>query len=98
MRPRRLVFLSSFFAALVWLVALEQLQQTRYRPASMPLSLPYWIALGMDLHNLGEGLSIGADPESEHSLRLRDRLQCAPQGSRFQLAQHDFHRYRTPLS
>jgi ZIP family zinc transporter len=54
------VFLGSLFLGLVGLVALEQLQQTRYRPASMPLSLPYWIALGMGLHNLGEGLSLGA--------------------------------------
>ncbi|ALA57334.1 ZIP family metal transporter [Nitrospira moscoviensis] len=55
-----LVFLGSLFVGLVGLVVLEQLQQNRYRPASMPLSLPYWIALGMGLHNLGEGLSLGA--------------------------------------
>lgn len=55
-----LVFLGSLFVGLIGLVVLEQLQQNRYRPASMPLSLPYWIALGMGLHNLGEGLSLGA--------------------------------------
>jgi zinc transporter, ZIP family len=54
------VFLGSLFLGLVGLVALEQLQQNRHRPTSWQLSLPYWIALGMGLHNLGEGLSLGA--------------------------------------
>ncbi len=55
-----LVFLGSMFIGLVGLVALEQVQQRRHRPSSWHLSLPYWIALGMGLHNLGEGLSLGA--------------------------------------
>jgi zinc transporter, ZIP family len=55
-----LVFLGSLFTGLVGLVALEQMQQGRHRSWSSPLSLPYWIALGMGLHNLGEGLSLGA--------------------------------------
>jgi ZIP family zinc transporter len=54
------VFLGSLLVSFVGLVFLEQRQQSRTRNASPPLSLPYMIALGMGLHNLGEGLSIGA--------------------------------------
>jgi ZIP family zinc transporter len=55
-----LAFLGSLCLGLVGLVALEQVQQGRNRPTSWQISLPYWIALGMGLHNLGEGLSLGA--------------------------------------
>jgi ZIP family zinc transporter len=55
-----IAFLGSLFAGLVGLVALEQFQQARRRPTAWQLSLPFWIALGMGLHNLGEGLSLGA--------------------------------------
>jgi ZIP family zinc transporter len=55
-----LAFLSSLCVGLVGLVWLEQFQQWRNRPTSWQISLPYWIALGMGLHNLGEGLSLGA--------------------------------------
>ena len=55
-----LVFLSSLLISFVGLVALEQRHQSRNRVASVFFSLPYMIALGMGLHNLGEGLSIGA--------------------------------------
>ena len=55
-----LVFLGSLLASFVGLVALEQLQQGRNRVATALVSLPYMIAFGMGLHNLGEGLSIGA--------------------------------------
>lgn len=55
-----LVFLSSFLVGFVGLVALEQKLQGRNRPASASsLFLPYMIALGLGLHNLGEGLAIG---------------------------------------
>jgi ZIP family zinc transporter len=53
-------FLGSLCVGLVGLVAIEQFQQARRRPTAWQLSLPYWIALGMGLHNLGEGLSLGA--------------------------------------
>ncbi len=56
-----LVFLGSVLIGFVGLVALEQQQQGRNRPAPSPgLFLPYMIALGLGLHNLGEGLAIGA--------------------------------------
>lgn len=54
------VFLASLLVSFVGLVALEQRQQSRHRPTGPSWSLPYMIALGMGLHNLGEGLSIGA--------------------------------------
>ena len=54
------VFLGSLLISFVGLVALEQHQQSRHRTSSSLWSLPYMIALGMGLHNLGEGLSIGA--------------------------------------
>jgi ZIP family zinc transporter len=60
-----LAFLGSLFVGLVGLVMLEQLQQNRRRPTSLELSLPFWIALGMGLHNLGEGLSLGASYAQE---------------------------------
>ena len=52
------VFLGSLGVSLVGLVALESNQVFGGR--SRWLSLPYMIALGMGLHNLGEGLAIGA--------------------------------------
>lgn len=56
-----LVFLGSVLIGFVGLVALEQQQQGRNRPASSTsLFLPYMISLGLGLHNLGEGLAIGA--------------------------------------
>ncbi|MGH7230774.1 MAG: ZIP family metal transporter [Nitrospiraceae bacterium] len=57
------VFLGCLFVSFVGLVALEQHQMRDNRSSSEPrhrLSLPYMIALGMGLHNLGEGLAIGA--------------------------------------
>lgn len=54
------VFLGSLLISFVGLVALEQHQQSQRRSAEALFSLPYMIALGMGLHNLGEGLSIGA--------------------------------------
>src|SRR5437879_12301232 len=54
-----LVFLGSVLIGFVGLVAFEQ-QQGRNRSEAFRLSLPYMIALGLGLHNLGEGLAIGA--------------------------------------
>ncbi|MDX1411565.1 MAG: zinc transporter ZupT [Nitrospirales bacterium] len=54
------VFLGSLLLGFVGLVAIEQRQQGRYRLEPSQLFLPYMIALGMGLHNLGEGLAIGA--------------------------------------
>lgn len=54
------ILLSSFFVSFVGLVAIEHRGQRRNGPAINPLFLPYMIALGMGLHNLGEGLAIGA--------------------------------------
>lgn len=55
-----LVFLSSLGVSFVGLVALESSQVFGARTGSRLLSLPYMIAVGMGLHNLGEGLAIGA--------------------------------------
>ena len=54
------VFLGSLGVSLVGLVALESTHVFGGRSANKWLSLPYMIALGMGLHNLGEGLAIGA--------------------------------------
>jgi len=54
-----LIFLGSVLIGFVGLVAFEQ-QQGRNRSESSRLFLPYMIALGLGLHNLGEGLAIGA--------------------------------------
>ncbi|MBI4001387.1 MAG: zinc transporter ZupT [Nitrospira defluvii] len=54
------VFLGSLGGSFVGLVALESSQVFGGRPGSRVLSLPYMIAVGMGLHNLGEGLAIGA--------------------------------------
>lgn len=54
------VFLGSLFVSFVGLVVLEGSQILGTRSISRLLSLPYMIALGMGLHNLGEGLAIGA--------------------------------------
>lgn len=54
------VFLGSLGASLVGLVALESNQVFGGGSTNRCLSLPYMIALGMGLHNLGEGLAIGA--------------------------------------
>ncbi|TFG63084.1 MAG: zinc transporter ZupT [Nitrospirales bacterium] len=53
-------FLGSLLIGYVGLVLIEQRQQGRYRTEPAKLFLPYMIALGMGLHNLGEGLAIGA--------------------------------------
>lgn len=53
-------FLGSLLAGFVGLVAIENQQQGRNRSEPSKLFLPYMIALGMGLHNLGEGLAIGA--------------------------------------
>ncbi len=55
-----LIFLGSLGVSFVGLVALESSQVFGARPGSRVLSLPYMIAVGMGLHNLGEGLAIGA--------------------------------------
>ncbi len=54
------MFLGSLLFGFVGLVAIEQRQQGRYRLEPSQLFLPFMIALGMGLHNLGEGLAIGA--------------------------------------
>src|SRR5207302_6804623 len=54
-----LVFLGSVLVGFVGLVAFEQ-QQARNRSESSRFFLPYMNALGLGLHNLGEGLAIGA--------------------------------------
>ncbi len=59
------IFLGSLLVSFVGLVSLEQLQQNRNRPVNHRLFLPYMIALGMGLHNLGEGLAIGASYANE---------------------------------
>lgn len=53
-------FLGSLMVGYVGLVLIEQRQQSRNRTEPSKLFLPYMIALGMGLHNLGEGLAIGA--------------------------------------
>ena len=53
-------FLGSLLVGYVGLVLIEQQQQGRNRTEPAKLFLPYMIALGMGLHNLGEGLAIGA--------------------------------------
>ena len=55
-----LVFLGSLGLSFVGLVALESSQVFGGRSGNRVLSLPYMIAVGMGLHNLGEGLAIGA--------------------------------------
>lgn len=54
------IFLGSLFASFVGLVALEQSQLRGNLTFNRFLTLPYMIAVGMGLHNLGEGLAIGA--------------------------------------
>ena len=53
------VFLGSLLFSLMGLVVLEHRQQQLRKNLSRFLSLPYMIALGMGLHNFGEGLAIG---------------------------------------
>ncbi len=55
-----IAFLGSLLVGYVGLVIIEQQQQGRNRLEPSKLFLPYMIALGMGLHNLGEGLAIGA--------------------------------------
>ncbi|ODT44859.1 MAG: hypothetical protein ABS70_04500 [Nitrospira sp. SCN 59-13] len=55
-----LVFLGSLGVSFVGLVALESSQVFGARAGNRILSLPFMIAVGMGLHNLGEGLAIGA--------------------------------------
>ena len=54
-----LLFLGSLFLSFVGLVHLEKHQFLKGRHADQALTLPFVIAAGMDLHNLGEGLAIG---------------------------------------
>lgn len=54
------IFLGSLGVTLIGLVALESSQVFGARSGNRVLSLPYMIAVGMGLHNLGEGLAIGA--------------------------------------
>ncbi|HRB16774.1 MAG TPA: zinc transporter ZupT [Nitrospira sp.] len=54
------VFLGSLGVSFVGLVVLESSQVFGGRSGNRMLSLPYMIAVGMGLHNLGEGLAIGA--------------------------------------
>ena len=54
-----LLFLSSLFLSFVGLVHLEKHQFLKGRHAGQALALPFVIAAGMGLHNLGEGLAIG---------------------------------------
>ena len=66
-----LVFLGSLGISFVGLVALESSQVFGARAGSRWLSLPTMIAVGMGLHNLGEGLAIGASYASgEYTLSL----------------------------
>lgn len=55
-----IIFLGSLLVGYIGLVAIEQRQQGRHRTEPSKLFLPYMISLGMGLHNLGEGLAIGA--------------------------------------
>lgn len=55
-----IVFLGCLGVSFVGLVALESSQIFGGRSGNRVLSLPYMIAVGMGLHNLGEGLAIGA--------------------------------------
>ena len=55
-----ILFLGSLGLSLIGLVALESSQVFASRSGNRVLSLPYMIAVGMGLHNLGEGLAIGA--------------------------------------
>ena len=54
-----LLFLGSLFLSFVGLVHLEKHQFLKGRHADQALTLPFVIAAGMGLHNLGEGLAIG---------------------------------------
>ena len=54
------VLLGSLFVGFIGLVVVEQQGKRLGRGADAPLFLPYTIAVGMGLHNLGEGLAIGA--------------------------------------
>jgi len=54
-----LVFLGSLALSFVGLVAVESSQVFGARAGNRMLPLPYMIAVGMGLHNLGEGLAIG---------------------------------------
>ena len=66
-----LVFLGSLGISFVGLVALESRQVFGGRAGNRVLSLPYMIAVGMGLHNLGEGLAIGTSYASgEYTLSL----------------------------
>ena len=53
-------FLGSLLLGYIGLVAIEQRQQGRHRTEPSKFFLAYMISLGMGLHNLGEGLAIGA--------------------------------------
>lgn len=54
------ILLGSLFVSFVGLVAIEERWRQTNTSGTTPLFLPFMIALGMGLHNLGEGLAIGA--------------------------------------
>lgn len=54
------IFAGSVCLSFVGLAALERHQHQRKTPVVRPLFLSYMIAIGLGLHNLGEGLAIGA--------------------------------------
>ncbi|MEK6803015.1 MAG: zinc transporter ZupT [Nitrospirota bacterium] len=53
------ILLGSLFVSFVGLATIEERRQTNTSDTT-PLFLPFMIALGMGLHNLGEGLAFGA--------------------------------------
>ena len=55
-----IAFLGSLMLGYIGLLAIEQRQRGRHRTEPSKFFLPYMISLGMGLHNLGEGLAIGA--------------------------------------
>ncbi len=54
------LFTTGALAAVVGLVVLEQYLQSRRNGRLSPLALAYLVAAGIGLHNLGEGLAVGA--------------------------------------
>ncbi len=55
-----MIFLGSLLVSFVGFVVLEEWKPVGRRSFLQMMPLPYVIALGMGLHNLGEGLAIGA--------------------------------------
>ncbi|MBI4002435.1 MAG: zinc transporter ZupT [Nitrospira defluvii] len=54
------ILLGSLLVSFVGLAAIEERRRQTNTSDTTPLFLPFMIALGMGLHNLGEGLAIGA--------------------------------------